>query len=98
MTAKEKIYYLLVQYQKGEYDTNTFCDQFTVSYDIEVDYDTLSKVENQLFYELSTITARFSPYEEDLKVPNVYYSEQEVKSKVDEVMKKLVQETVEGRD
>jgi len=91
MTAKEKLYYLLAEYQKGKYDTNVFCDQFTVIYDTEVDYDTLSKVENELFNELSTITARFSPYEEDLKVPNVYYSVQEVKSKVDEVMDKLLQ-------
>lgn len=91
MTAKEKIYYLIAEYQKGKYDTNTFCDQFTVIYDTEVDYDTLSKVENELFYELSTITSRFSPYEDDLKIPNVYYSEWEVKSKVDQVMKKLSQ-------
>ncbi|WP_196595369.1 colicin immunity domain-containing protein [Pectinatus frisingensis] len=89
MTAKEKIYYLITQYKKGKYDTNTFCDQFTVIYDTEVDYDTLSKIENRLFYELSTITSRFSPYEEDLKIPNIYYGEQEVRSKVDEVMNKL---------
>lgn len=91
MTAKEKLYYLLNEFQKGKYDTITFCDQFTVIYDTEVDYDTLSKVENELFSDLSTITARFSPYEEDLKIPNIYYSEQEVKSKVDEVMDKLSQ-------
>jgi hypothetical protein len=54
-----------------------------------VDYDTLSKVENELFNDLSTITARFSPYDEDLKMPNVYYSEQEVKTKVDEVLNRL---------
>lgn len=94
MTARERIYYLIVQYQKGKYDTNTFCDQFTVIYDREVDYNTLSNFENKLFYELSTITARFSPYEDDLKIPNVYYSEREVKSKVDEVMHKLSQYNV----
>lgn len=89
MTDKEKIYYLLTEFKKGNYDTNTFCDQFTVIYDTEVDYDKLSKIENELFSELSTITARFSPYEEDLKIPNVYYSEQEVKYKVEEVLAKL---------
>ncbi|MDI6619747.1 MAG: colicin immunity domain-containing protein [Clostridiales bacterium] len=90
MTSKEKLYYLLTEYQKGKYDTNTFCDQFTIIYDTEVEYDTLSKVENELFNELSIITARFSPYEEDLKIPSVYYSEQEVKSKVEEVIVKLL--------
>ena len=90
MTEKEKIYYLLTEFQKGKYDTNTFCDQFTVIYDTEVDYDSLSTVENELFNELSVITARFSPCEEDLKIPNVYYSEQEVKSKVEEVLTKLL--------
>ena len=91
MTSKEKLYYLLTEYQKGKYDINTFCDQFTVIYDTEVDYDTLSNLENKLFNELSIITARFSPYEDDLKIPNVYYSEQDVKSKVEEVLVNLSQ-------
>lgn len=60
-------------------------------YDTEVDYSTLSNLENELFNELSIITARFSPYEDDLKIPNVYYSEQDVKSKVEEVFVKLSQ-------
>jgi len=89
MTSKEKLYYLLIEYQKGNYDANTFCDQFTVIYDTETDYDTLSKLENELFNELSIITARFSPYEDDLKMPNVYYSERDVKFKVKEILTKL---------
>lgn len=90
MTAKEKLYYLLTEFHKGSYDTNTFCDQFTIIYDTEIEYETLSEVEKDLFNELSVITARYSPYEEDLKIPNVYYSEQDVKSKVNEVMAKLL--------
>ncbi len=90
MTSKEKLYYLLTEYQKGKYDTNTFCDQFTFIYNTEADYNMLSEAENKLFSELSIITARFSPYEEDLKLPNVYYSEQEVKFKVEEVVVKLL--------
>ncbi len=54
-----------------------------------VDYETLSNMENKLFSELPPITSRFSPYKEDLKILNVYYDEQEVKSKVDEIIKKL---------
>ena len=89
MEAKEKLYYLLTEFQKGKYDTDIFCDQFTIVYDTEMDYGLLSEVENKLFNELSIITARFSPYEEDLKIPNVYYSEKEVKSKVREVLDRL---------
>ena len=72
MNVKEKLYYLLKEFKKGRYDTSAFCDQFTITYDTEVDYETLSALENKLFGELSVITARFSPYEEDLKIPNVY--------------------------
>jgi hypothetical protein len=85
MTSKEKLYYLITEYQKGKYDTNTFCDQFTVIYDIEVDYDALSELEKELFHKLSIITARFSPCEDDFQLPNVYYNEQDVKSKVEEI-------------
>lgn len=90
MTSKEKLYYLLLEYQKNKYDTSTFCDQFTIIFDVEIDYDTLSAVENELFNELSTITARFSSNEDDLKIPNMYYSEHEVKLKVNEILRKLL--------
>ncbi len=93
MTPKEKLYYLLKEFLYGKYDANTFSDQFTTIYDTEVDYDTLSEIEMKLFGELCEITARFSSYEEDLKIPNAYFNEQQVKTKAEEVYKQLMQST-----
>ena len=47
--------------------------------------DELDDIERQHFSELAVIADRFSPYEEDLKIPNVYFSEKEVRQKAKEV-------------
>lgn len=80
---------MIIEFRKGKYDTNIFCDEFTHIYAHVIDYNSLSRIENKLFKELSEITARFSDYEEDLKLLNVYYNEQQVKSKVEEVLQFL---------
>ncbi|MCA1057601.1 hypothetical protein LCL96_01555 [Rossellomorea aquimaris] len=82
MNPKEQIYYLLNEYSKGNYDTKTFCDQFTNIFNIEIDYEKLSDLEYRLFNNLSKVTARFSPYDEDLIFSNVYYNEQDIKREV----------------
>lgn len=89
MTEKEKLYYLLTEFNKGNYDIKTFCDQFTEIYDLELDYESLTNLEYQLFHDLKVMTARFSQYEEDLKMPNVYFSAEQVIAKINEVCKQL---------
>ena len=89
LTDKEKLYYLIKEFIKGNYETNVFCDEFTVQYDIETDYSTLSDDENYYFSELSEITARFSDDTEDLKIPNLYFDEKQINAKVHEVAEKL---------
>lgn len=89
MNSKEQLYYLINEYIKGHYDTKNFCDQFTIIFNIETDYEDLNEVENKLFLELSSVTARFSPYDKDFVFQNVYYTEQEVKKKVLEIKNKL---------
>ncbi len=89
MTDKEKLYYLIKEFIKGNYEANVFCDEFTVQYDIETDYSTLSDDENHYFSELSEITARFSDDTEDLKIPNLYFDEKQINDKVHEVAEKL---------
>lgn len=74
------------EYINGNYDTEHFCDQFSIIFDQEVDYNNLTKLEYKLFGELSTMTGRFSSFEEDLKIPNMYYTEEEIKKKVNEVV------------
>lgn len=89
MTSKEQLYYLINEYIKGNYNTKTFCNQFTIIFNTEVDYEDLNEVENKLFLELSSITTRFSPYEEDFAFKNVYYNEQDVKTAVLKIKSKL---------
>jgi len=89
MIPKEKLYYLLSEFKKGNYDTNTFCDLFTVTYNVETDYELLNAKEHELFRELAKVTARFSQFEEDLKLPNVFYDEHQVKQKVSDVIREL---------
>lgn len=89
LNDKEKLYYLIKEFIKGNYKANVFCDEFTIQYDIETDYSTLSNEENHYFSELSNITTRFSDDTEDLKTPNLYFDEKQVNAKANQVAKKL---------
>ncbi|EAD1203899.1 hypothetical protein CCU51_04605 [Listeria monocytogenes] len=51
-------------------------------FDLEIDYDELSKDEYTILGNVSDMAARFSDSEEDLKLPNVYYSEKQVREEV----------------
>ncbi|WP_242631634.1 hypothetical protein [Sedimentibacter sp. zth1] len=77
------------EFTKGNYKIDIFCDEFTIQYDIETDYSTLSDQENQCFSDLSNMTARFSNDEKDLKIPNLYYDELQVKNKVTQIAELL---------
>lgn len=91
MEPREKLYYLLSEYLSGNYDAETFCDIFTVTYDIEIDYNTLNTLEKLLFKELCTLTARFSSDEKDLEIRNVYVNERKVREKALQVYRELVE-------
>jgi len=82
MKEREQLWYLINGLLDGTYNINVFCDEFTRIYDLELDYDTLVGFEIQEMNELSTMTARFSDSKEDLKIPNVYFSEEEIREKV----------------
>lgn len=90
MTPKEQLWYLIDGLLDGNYDISNFCDEFTRIFDLEVDYDTLSNFENKEFLDLSEMTARFSDDKEDLKLPNVYFDEQQVRKKVKEIKKSSI--------
>ncbi|MDR2946036.1 MAG: hypothetical protein LBV79_04755 [Candidatus Adiutrix sp.] len=89
MDAREQLLYLLEHFYKGNYTTDIFADEFERIYNLELDYDTLSEAEYMLFHDLSLVAGRFSPFEDDLKIPNVYFSEAEVKDKAAQVYLKL---------
>jgi hypothetical protein len=92
MSPKENIYYLLREYINGNYEMEIFCDEYTQTFDIELDYNTLNEEEYKLLAELSVFTGRFSPFEEDLKIPNVYFSQEQVMRKIKEVYNKLIKQ------
>jgi hypothetical protein len=90
MDGKEKLIYLLEEYYKDNYSTDTFADEFSRIYNFETDDSSLSISENYIMNELSVITNRFSPFEEDLKIPHMYFSGDDVKKKATEVYLKLI--------
>jgi len=90
MDDREQLMYLLEHYYKGDYDTNTFTDEFYRIYDLEMDYSLLSEMEHELMRKLSIIVGRYSPYEEDLKGSNLYFSEDDVKNEAANVYLKIL--------
>lgn len=56
---------------------------------METDYQDLSQKEYQCFDERSDMAARFSDNEDELKIPNLYFSEWEILSKTKCVKKIL---------
>lgn len=74
MEEKQQLYYLLKGLINHNYDIQTFCEEFLRIYDLELDYDTLSKVEEKLLGEICIMSGRFSDNAEELKIPNMYYS------------------------
>lgn len=72
MSVKEQLYYLIKHVKLGDYDINTFCDMFTNLVNLEMWKEDFTEKETAVFNELNKYTSRFSPFEEDLKLPNVF--------------------------
>ena len=92
MTSREKLYFALEEFVNGKYKAEDFSYWFTVIFDQETNYDDLTDIEYSLFSEMEEMSARFSPFEEDLNIPNVYFSEKDLVNKALEVysiLKKL---------
>ncbi|WP_457952105.1 hypothetical protein [Lactiplantibacillus pentosus] len=89
MTKKEQLYYLLNGLNHGEIGVDNFTIQFTKIFDLEIDYDELSNKEYTILRNVSDMSARFSDSLEDLKLPNVYYSEKEIRDEVSRALKAL---------
>lgn len=87
MTAKEQLWYLINGAIDGSYEVNTFCEEFYRIYNFETDKAELTEKENKAFDELFAMVARFSEFEEDLNLPNMYFSGEEILAKVREVQK-----------
>ncbi|MBC1482224.1 hypothetical protein HCJ58_01275 [Listeria sp. FSL L7-1509] len=89
MTKKEQLYYLLNGLNHREIEINNFTNQFMKIFDLEIDFDELSKKEYIVLGNVSDMAARFSDNAEDLKLPNVYYSEKQIRDEVSHALKEL---------
>ena len=89
MTEKEQLWYLIRGVFKGAYDIKTFCSEFTRVYDLEVDYEQLSELENKEFGDLCEMAGRFSDDEKELKIPNMFFSEESILNKAQYVKQLL---------
>lgn len=78
MSEKEKLQYLVNGLLSGSYAIETFCDEFTRIYNLELDYDTLTNEENVLLGELAEMAGRFSDDADELMIPNMYCSKAEI--------------------
>lgn len=85
----KRLYQLLDDFLAKKIDTESFSNDFTLIYGLHVDYDLLNDEEQKLFGELSEITSRFSPFEEDLKEYDCYFTENDVEKKAKKVYKAL---------
>ena len=85
MTVREQLWYLINGVVDGSYEVKTFCDEFYRIYNFETDNVQLTEQEKSAFEELFRMAARFSEFEEDLKIPNMYFSREEILDKAKEV-------------
>lgn len=89
MTEKEKLYWLLNTLNNGEIEINNFTNQFIKVFDLEIAYDELSKKEYFVLGHISDMASRFSDSSEDLMLPNVYYSEKQIRDEVSYALDEL---------
>jgi hypothetical protein len=89
-TDKRRIYQLIEMYLAEKIDEAAFCSDFVPSYDLELDYDTLTEEEHSAFSELGKVASRFSEFEEDIKkYPGIYFTKEELKKNIIETKEKL---------
>lgn len=89
MTDKEQLWYLIHGLINGSYDTKTFCSEFSRIYNLETDYKNLAINEYHEFSKLCEMVDRFSDNIQELKIPNIYYCENDIKSAVQRVVSML---------
>lgn len=78
MTSKEKLIFLIINYNKGNYTTSDFCELF-IEYHRDMAEEELSDFSEKWLGDLSEMCYRFSDSPEDLAIPNVYFDEEKIK-------------------
>ena len=87
MNQMEKINYLIKEYEKGNYRTETFCDQFEYVFFYEED-GTVPKDLYDVLRDYAEIFGRFSHYVEDIKT-GALFDEERIKAEFDKMIDEL---------
>ena len=87
---KHRLYWLMDQYLLGKINAWSFCDEYYTLYNLSIEPQDLTDLEQYVFNELDEIVSRFTDEKEDLiKYSGVYYDEDTLKQKVFETKSKL---------
>ncbi|PWA06779.1 hypothetical protein [Flavobacterium psychrotolerans] len=86
---KRRLYWLLDEYLLTKINESTFSDEFHNTFVNELDYNDFKEIEYSIFFELSNISEKFSPYEEDHKLWSGFTTVEELKKKIVETKEKL---------
>lgn len=89
MTTREQLQYLIWGLLNESYDIKTFCMEFTRIYNLETDYSQLSHQENSEYSDLCDMAGRYTADKEELKIPNMYFSKEEILARVQKVKENL---------
>ena len=75
------LYWLIDEYLNLRIDSAKFCDEFYVTYDLELDKKELSAQEIRIFNDLNSVLSRFSKFPEDHALDSkAFSSEAELKN------------------
>lgn len=87
---KRRLYQLMDMFLSGEIIASVFCDEFYYSYDLGVNYDSLTDAEQIAFSDLSSVSSRYSEFKEDHeKYPQGFFTEAQLYQKVKETKENL---------
>ena len=78
MSSKEQLYYLLINYYRGNYDTRSFCEQFVLIYSDGID-DYVDSNEMAMMNDFCKLAERYSPYDEDLNLSKFFINDNQFK-------------------
>lgn len=85
MNQKDKITCLIKEYEKNNYSTEVFCDQFEYIFFMEKD-GSIPKSLYEQTEEYARIFGRFSPYEDDIKA-GILFDENKIRSEFKKLLK-----------
>ena len=87
---KKRLYWLIEQYINNKITIKEFEDEFYLSYDLEINYNDLSPLEEKEFSELANIISRYSEFDSDHKLDiKAFTTEEEVREIAERVYKNL---------